>query len=204
MVFLALALLVLGVLFIIGTFLKPKSEKEAENLRVFIEHKKAFRIAGAVLILISLAIVADATNKERASNRQELIRKLAEERMESVRRQIEEAHRKNPQLTEALVDLCIKHTSAVINGCVVMARKLPSLLECAEPAKTFSEEYVNIVFPSFRQILPPQASDKDIQKTLLDHTYKLCRYTCENYFKTIHEEPPLYDKCFLGLYRLVD
>ena len=50
MVFLALALLVLGVLFIIGTFLKPKSEKEAENLRVFIEHKKAFRIAGAVLI----------------------------------------------------------------------------------------------------------------------------------------------------------
>ena len=130
MVFLALALLVLGVLFIIGTFLKPKSEKEAENLRVFIEHKKAFRIAGAVLILISLAIVADATNKERASNRQELIRKLAEERMESVRRQIEEAHRKNPQLTEALVDLCIKHTSAVINGCVVMARKLLTATNC--------------------------------------------------------------------------
>ena len=69
----------LGELIIIGTFLKPKSDKEAENLRVFIEHKKALRIAGAVLILISLAIVAVATNKERASNRLELFRKLAEE-----------------------------------------------------------------------------------------------------------------------------
>ena len=61
-------LLFVGFIFIIMTFIKPKTEKEAKSLEPYFKHKWKFRIAGVILVLISIGLFVGTETKPKKSD----------------------------------------------------------------------------------------------------------------------------------------